>query len=380
MSSPATQSAAHSTTSPVPDVAAVTRARGRTRVLNLLGLLVVVGAAGWGTYWFTTGRYLQDTEDAYVKADSVTVSPKVGGYVEEVLVADNQLVKKGDPLVRLDNRQYQAITDKAAANVANLQAGLEQVEAQIAEQQAQLTQAQAQLQVAQLAADHAANEWNRYKPLVRTGASTAEQLAQLQNSRQQAAVQLRASQSAVQAAQARVTGSRAQAQAMQAQLKGAQADLRRDQLDLDDTVLRSTLDGKVGDRGVRIGQLVQPGTRLMSIVPVGQVYVTANFKETQVGHMQIGQSVRLRVDALPDQTFSGEIDSFSPGTGSEFALLPPENATGNFTKIVQRVPVRIRFTGQPLPSAVIPGLSVHAEVDTRTQGHAQGRSQDKQHG
>ena len=171
MSSPATQSAAHSTTSPVPDAVAVTRARGRTRVLNLLGLLVVVGAAGWGTYWFTTGRYLQDTEDAYVKADSVTVSPKVGGYVEEVLVADNQLVKKGDPLVRLDNRQYQAITDKAAANVANLQAGLEQVEAQIAEQQAQLTQAQAQLQVAQLAADHAANEWNRYKPLVRTGAS-----------------------------------------------------------------------------------------------------------------------------------------------------------------------------------------------------------------
>lgn len=352
----------------LPSTQVASRLGGRTRVLNLVGCLVLSALAGWVGYWYVTGRHLQETEDAYVKADSVTVAPKVGGYIEAVLVSDNQLVKKGDPLVRLDNRQYQAIIDKATASVANLQAGLSQMQAQIEQQEAKLAQTLAQQQVSRLAVQHARHEWSRYQPLARTGASTTEQLAQLDNTRQQAEAQLQANEAAVKAARSLVSGSRAQLQALQAQLAGARADLRHDQLDLEDTVLRSTLDGKVGDKGVRLGQLVQPGSRLMSIVPVQALYVVANFKETQIGHMQIGQPVRLRIDALPDQVFQGTVESFSPGTGSEFALLPPENATGNFTKVVQRVPVRIRFAAGELPGTVIPGLSVRAEVDTRVQG------------
>jgi len=355
-----------------PKVAAGLLQGRRGRVLILVGLVAAIGAVGWVSYWLTTGRFLENTEDAYVKADSVTISPKVGGYVEQVLVTDNQMVKKGDPLVRLDSRQYQAVSDKAAASVANLRAGLAQVRAQIVQQEAQLAQSQAQQQEEKLTAQHATEEWMRYQPLVRSGASTDEQLAQLNYSRKQALVQLRASDATVQAAEGRVAEGREQLQAMQAQLRGAEAQLRSNKLDLDDTTLRSTLDGQVGDRGVRPGQLVQPGTRLMSIVPVSHLYVVANFKETQVGGMRIGQPVRLRIDALPGQVLMGTVDSFSPGTGSEFALLPPENATGNFTKIVQRVPVRIRFVTQGLPPVVVPGLSVSAEVDTHGKGPRHG--------
>lgn len=345
---------------------------GRTRILILVAIVLGLGAAGAGTYWAVTGRFLVSTEDAYVQADSVTIAPKVGGYVDAVLVTDNQMVRKGDPLVHLDRVQYQAALDKAHADVGNLQAGQDRISAQILQQEAQLMQAEAQQKTASLALQYAAAEATRYRPLVSTGASTDEHLAQLENTRDQAQAQLRASEAAVKAAHGRLDESRAELAALKAQIDGAQAQLRRSQEDVDDTVLRSPLDGKVGDRGVRIGQLVQPGTRLMSIVPVAQLYVTANFKETQLGGMHIGQSVTLTVDALPDLHLAGTVESFAPGTGSEFALLPPENATGNFTKIVQRVPVRIRFATTDLPPAVLPGMSVHVEVDTRKESTRHG--------
>jgi len=333
----------------------------------LIGLLVLAGAVWFAFYWMHTGRFLETTEDAYVRADTVTIAPKVGGYVEAIMVQDNQMVHKGDPLVRLDQRQYQAVVDKAQADIANLHAQQERLHAQITQLEAQLMQARAQQEVAQLSMQHAASEWERFRPLAKSGASTDEQLARLENVRDQARVQLQANAAAVKAAQGRIGEARAQEVALKAQLAGAQALLRNDRQNVDDTFLRSPLDGKVGDRGVRVGQLVQPGTRLMSIVPVAHPYVVANFKETQIGLMRIGQPVALSVDALPDQTLRGTVESFSPGTGAEFALLPPENATGNFTKIVQRVPVRIRLERAALPVSLIPGMSVRVVVDTRTQ-------------
>lgn len=348
------------------------RRAGRTRVLNLIGVALPLAAIAWGIYWFSYSRFIEDTEDAYVKADNVTVSPKVGGYVEEVFVGDNQLVKKGDALVRLDRRQYQAVQDRATASIASLHADLDRIQALITQEEAQLAQTRAQQQVSRVAARHAEEELKRYAPLGSTGATTEEQLAQLKATRDQADAQLGAADASVKAAQGRLEESRAQLEGTRAQVKAAEADLRRSKLDLDDTVLRSTLDGRVGDRGVRVGQLVQPGTRMMTIVPVSDLYVVANFKETQLGRMRVGQPVRLRVDALPDLELRGHIESFAPGTGSEFALLPPENATGNFTKIVQRVPVRIRLEKTELPPTMVPGMSVRTEVDTRADGASHG--------
>jgi len=345
---------------------------GRTRVLIPLGLLLGVAALGFGGYWFVNGRFLVSTEDAYIQAESVAIAPKVGGYVDTVLVADNQMVKKGDVLVRLDHVQYLAALDKAHADIGNLHAGEDRIRAQIKQQEALLMQAEAQQKIAHLALQYATTESSRYRPLASSGASTDEHLAQLENTRDQAQVQLRVSDAAVKAASGRIEESKAELAAMNAQIEGAQAQGRRSQQDVDDTVLRSPIDGKVGDRGVRMGQLVQPGTRLMSIVPVTQLYVAANFKETQLGVMRVGQPATLTVDALPDVHLQGTIESFAPGTGSEFALLPPENATGNFTKIVQRIPVRIRFNTAEMPQSILPGMSVHVEVDTRTGAPSHG--------
>ena len=176
-----------------------------------------------------------------------------------------------------------------------------------------------------------------------------------------------ANTAAVNAAETQIAAITAQIAQARAQLEAADASARQAHLDLQDTVVRSALAGKVGDRSVRVGQYVQPGTRLLSVVPVQSTYLTANFKETQVGHMRVGQPVILHVDALPGTDLHGVVDSFAPGTGAQFALLPPENATGNFTKIVQRIPVRIRLeTGPETRSVLLPGLSVTADVDTRS--------------
>lgn len=337
---------------------------GRKRRILRMAFLVLIVFAGICAWWIVNGWYIEETDDAFIKADSVSISSKIGGYVEEVLVTDNQMVHEGVPLLRLDSRHSHAAIDKKLADIAKLEAGKAQVQAQIAQLEAQLKQADVQQQAASLAAQHAENEWARYQPLVKTGATTPQQLADRNNARQQAWAQLHALEAGVKAAQAKIVECHAQQQGYDAQLQGARADLQSSNLDLDDTVLQSKLDGKVGDLGVRVGQFIQAGSRLMSIVPTKSIYVIANFKETQVGRMRQNQPVRLYIDAFPGKTFAGHIESLAPSTGSEFALLPPENATGNFTKVVQRVPVRIRFDKQNMPSSVITGLSVRVEVDT----------------
>ena len=341
----------------------------RTRILLIAGAAILIGGAIWGLRWWTVGRFIQSTDDAYLQADSMTVAPKVNGYVAEVFVSDNQAVTAGQPLVRLDNRQYQAMFEQADAAIAARKADIERAEAELLQQQASIVQARAQVVGARAAEAHAIAEVKRYEPLIATGAESGEKLADLRNAKDQASATLAANIAALQAAERQPATTRAQIDQARAQLQSAQASSRNSQLDLGDTIVRSALAGRVGDRTVRVGQFVQPGTRLMTIVPVQEVYLTANFKETQIGRMRAGQPATIRVDALPGEELHGTVASFSPGTGAQFALLPAENATGNFTKIVQRVPVRIHIDASKQTRALLlPGLSVTVHVDTRGEG------------
>jgi membrane fusion protein (multidrug efflux system) len=349
--------------------ASSSRRKNAGRFLLPVGvLLLVVGVVALG-YWWLVGRFVQSTDDAYLQADSVTVAPKVSGYVTDVYVGDNATVKAGDPLVRLDGRQYQAALDQAQATIDARKADIQRAQAGIQQQRAAIEQARAQLQVAQISSRHAEDEVHRYTPLAKTGAESGDQLSVLISTRDQARASLAADTAALDQAQARMADLDAQIAQAHAQLEAAQASARQAHLDLQDTLVRSSLAGRVGDRTVRVGQYAQPGTRMMTIVPVQNVYLTANFKETQIGRMRAGQRASVRVDALSGTELHGVVESFSPGTGSQFALLPPENATGNFTKIVQRVPVRIRLdTDAQTRALLLPGLSVTVDVDTRTSG------------
>jgi multidrug resistance efflux pump len=362
-----------STTAGAPgrDVAGQAGAAGKSGsrrwVLLGLGLAALVAAAVWLGQWWFVGRFIESTDDAYLQADSVTVAPKVSGYVTDVYVADNQAVKAGDPLVRLDVRPYRVALEQASATVDARNADIQHAEAQLAQQRANIAQTQAQQEVARVSLRHAQDEVARYTPLAATGAETAERLTELQSTRDQAQATLAADSAAVEAARSQIGALTAALAQARAQLEAARASAAQSQLDLDNTVVKSALAGRVGDRTVRVGQYVQPGTRMLTVVPVQQTYLTANFKETQIGRMRVGQPVELTVDALSGHTLHGVVDSFAPGTGAQFALLPPENATGNFTKIVQRVPVRIRLeTGPQTRDVLLPGMSVTVDVDTRS--------------
>jgi membrane fusion protein (multidrug efflux system) len=332
-----------------------------------VGLVLLVLAILFGTRYWLDGRFLEDTDDAYLKADAVVIAPKVSGYVTQVLVTDNKIVKAGQPLVTLDVRQYQATLDTAHANIDTRRADISKAQAQDAQLAAALAQARAQRTSAAVAAAHASDEVQRYAPLAASGADSPEHIEQLKTTQRQARASLAQADAAVRAAQQQIVGNRAVIEQARAQLDAAQASNRQAQIDVQDAKVASAIDGRVGDKTVQLGQLAQPGMRLMSVVPTQAIYLVANFKETQVGRMRPGQPATIRVDALSGVKLRGHVESFSPGTGAQFALLQPENATGNFTKIVQRVPVRIAVeANQHTRQLLVPGLSVKVEVDTHS--------------
>ncbi|MES2184042.1 MAG: HlyD family secretion protein [Pseudomonadota bacterium] len=333
--------------------------------LAILAVVVLVAGAIWFVHYWRHGRFEQKTNDAYLQADQVSIASKVPGYVEQVLVTDNQQVQPGQPLVRIDERDVRAKFEQAQAQVDQGLANIAQVDAQLHQQQAQIALATAQYDGAVQAAKHAQEEVDRYAPLTAQGAQTAEQLDRMKETRDNAVAQVAAARAQRENA-VRQTGTlRAQTAVARAQIEQAQAQVRQSQADLGSTVVRSSIAGRVGDRTVRVGQYVQPGTRMMSVVPVDDVYLVANFKETQIGLMRAGQPATIEVDALSGSALHGTVESFSPGTGAQFALLPPQNATGNFTKVVQRVPVRIHIDAGPEARRVlVPGLSVTVTVDT----------------
>jgi len=352
----------------------------RVRIILLLVLTAaVIGGVLWYVRYESVGKFMQGTDDAYVQADAVTVSPKVSGYVDKVFVAENQTVKAGDPLIQIDARDYRAQAAQVEAQIDVARANAEGVRAQIREQQAAIAKAQSDLAAARSDAAFAHSEVARYQPLAASGAETRERLSQLQNQARQADAQVAAAGAALTSAQRRVGTLQAQVQQAQAQGQAGRAQLAAANVNLGATVLRASIDGRVGDKTVRVGQFVQAGTRLMSVVPVTQLYVEANFKETQLGLMRVGQPVTLEVDALPGVEIHGHVESVSPGTGAQFSLLPPQNATGNFTKIVQRVPVRIAIdAGQETRALLVPGMSADVTVDTRSAKGSVQRIRDEQ--
>lgn len=331
---------------------------------GVLLLVVIVGLIGFER-WYSHGRYVEDTDDAYLKADSVIVATQVAGTVEKVLVADNESVRAGQPLVELDSRANHARVRQAQGVANQGRAQAEVYAAQIREQEAAIAQGAAQLAQAEVQVRYAASEVERYEPLAATGAEPKERLVSLISNRDQAEAQLHQAEAALKQARVRIATLRAEIAVAQAQVQSAEAEEAQAQIDVDSAVIRASIDGRVGDRTVRVGQQAQVGTTFMTLVPDQHLYIVANFKETQVGRMRIGQPVSIRVDALSGQTLDGEVESFAPGTGSEFALLPSSNATGNFTKVVQRIPVRIRVKADPDAHRVlVEGMSVTVAVDT----------------
>jgi membrane fusion protein (multidrug efflux system) len=335
-------------------------------LLIAASLLGLAGSGWFGWRYWTTGRFEVSTDDAYVQADSTTVAPKVSGYLSAVLVQDNQRVMAGQVLARIDDRDFRAALDQARANVAASQANLEHTKAVLETQRAVIEGARAAVAVDVANQTFAEQDDQRYARLVAAGAASI-QAAQQASSRN---IALRASIShdnaAINAAVKQVDQLKADLAQAGAALLRDQANLRQAQLNLSYTDIVAAVDGVAGNRTLRVGQYVQAGTQLMSIVPLQSAYVVANFKETQLTHVQSGQPVEIKVDMYPGTRAHGHVDSLSPASGQEFALLPPDNATGNFTKIVQRIPVKIILDpGSPLRSELRPGMSVVPTIMTK---------------
>ncbi|WP_158913131.1 HlyD family secretion protein [Caulobacter sp. S45] len=343
------------------------------RIVLLGAAAVVVEAAVvFGAQWWAHGRFVQSTNDAYLRADQVAVAPKVQGYVEKVFVVDNQPVQAGQPLVQIDANTYRAALDQQAATVDARKADIVAADRQIDQQAATVDQRRAQLSGSTATTSYATGEAHRFETLSAQGVETQARAAQAVNQRDQALASQRADTAAVKAAERQIATLKAQAGQSRAQLENATAQLQSAQINLGDAMIRAGISGRVGDKTVQVGQYVQPGTRLMSLVPVKAIYLVANFKETQIGRMRIGQPAKVKIDAFGDRAIDATVESFSPGTGAQFALLPPENATGNFTKIVQRVPVRLRLhPPDDMHDRLLSGLSAAVSVDTSASPQSQ---------
>jgi membrane fusion protein (multidrug efflux system) len=346
--------------------------------LTIIAFVVLVLLLGWLVRWLLIGRYLQETNNAYLKADAVAVAPRISGYVTEVFVKDNQWVKAGQVLLQIDPRTYQAQLEQAEAAIAVRQSDIAAAQANVQGSGAQLAQARSQVVAAQASLTLAKGEVARFTPLAASGADTPEHLESLKHDLQRAQAQYDAALAQVKGAESQTSASEAQLGQAQAGLKQAQADADAARLVANDTRLTARIDGRIGNKTVQIGQFIAAGTRTMTVMPVEDLYLEANFKETQMGLMRPGQPVAIEADALSGVKLHGTVESISPGTGSQFALLPPENATGNFTKVVQRVPVRIRIdAGVEARKVLVPGMSVEVTVDTRSAKDSKTRAADE---
>jgi membrane fusion protein, multidrug efflux system len=354
---------------PVLDAADQAKSRRPTaKVFALaLGVLLLLGAGSWyGHYWWTVGRFLVSTDDAYVGAKNATLSAKIMGYVSEVLVADNAHVHEGDIIARIDDGDYQLAVQTALDNIATQQATVERIGKQITAQEAAVDQAKAQLTSSQAAATRADLELKRQQDLAARNIASRQTLEQAQATRDQANASVQSAQAAVEAAQATVDVLKAQQVEASRSLNQLQTAKAKAERDLSFTVIRAPFDGVVGNRAMQVGDLVQPGQRLASLVPLDAIYIDANFKETQLANLHPGQPVDIAVDAFSDRKLKGRVVSVAPASGSVFSLLPPDNATGNFTKIVQRLPVRIAVPAAVAEQGMLrPGMSVVVSVDTK---------------
>jgi membrane fusion protein (multidrug efflux system) len=339
----------------------------RRRIILGTGLIIVLAAAGWyGEHWWTVGRFRVSTDDAYVYAHNTTLAAKVPGYVAEIRVADNARVHAGDVIASIDDGDYRLAVDQARDKVASQEATIARIGRQVDASRAAVDQAKAQLASVEAGMVRADLELARQQTLASRDFASRQALETAQANRDQARAAVTGGKAGLEAAQANVEVTRAQEQEAQRALAELRTLLAKAERDLRFTQIRAPIDGVIGNRAIQVGDYVQTGQRLASLVPLDEIYIDANFKETQLAHLRPGQKVAISVDALPDQSLEGTVDSLAPASGAVFSLLPPDNATGNFTKIVQRLPVRVRVPTDVAAQGLLrPGMSVVVSVNTK---------------
>ncbi len=334
-------------------------------VRGVVLVAAVAAAVLWARHWYQTGRWQEATDNAYVRADIAALTPRIAGEIIEVAVRDNQSVKRGDVLVRIDARDYEAKLANARARVAEAEAALVTNERQQAMQAAMVDEARAGLLSAEAERGRIRKDYARADALVREGVATQARLDTATAAQSAANAAVTRGSAGVKAASTQVDTVVAQRASLEAQGEAARAALRLAELDLEATTIRAPADGLIGNLSAKLGERVAPGQRLLSLVSPA-VWVEANFKETQLTRVVAGQTAQVEVDAFPDQPLTAMVESVAPASGAEFALLPPDNATGNFTKIVQRVPVKLALQLPPeLAGKLRAGMSVEAVIDTK---------------
>lgn len=343
----------------------------RSFLLPVIGLGLLAGAAWYGYHYWTVGRFMISTDDAYIQVDMASVAPKITGYVEHVAATENEHVKAGDPLVTIDAGDYRIALEEARAKITTEEKTLDRIDAQVEAAKASLKQAEAQKAAAQAAADNASRTRDRARRLVATKVGTQAQLDDAETAVEQADANLSGAEAQIAAANANIGVLKAQYEEAKSSIRSLELARDKAARDLSFTVLRAPYDGVVGNLSVKEGDLVSPGQKLAAVVPMNKLYITANFKETQLAHMAPGETVHVEVDAMDGGGFDGTLSSLAPASGALFSLLPPENATGNFTKVVQRIPVRIDIPADVLAKGKLrAGLSVVVDVDSRTAPRA----------
>jgi membrane fusion protein (multidrug efflux system) len=349
------------------------RTAGKRLMLLVAAIAIVASAVAFGMHWWNVGRFVEATDDAYVGGDVTVVGPKVAGYITELKVTDNQRVHAGDLLIKIDDRDYIAALHKAEGAIAAQEALLANLDATEQLQQAVIGQARAGIDVATAETVRSRDDQKRYQTLSSNLAVSLQTFQRADATYKTAQANAVRAQASMLASQRQLNVIDTQKQQARAALTQALADRDLARLNVGYTELRAPVDGVIGNRRARVGAYAAAGTQLLSVVPSEGLWVDANFKEDQLRLMQPGQAVTIEADVLPGQVFHGHLDSLAPATGAQFSVLPPENATGNFTKIVQRVPVRVYLDGADGHLGKLrPGLSVVARVDTRT--HAEARS------
>jgi len=338
----------------------------KTIRLIVMGLIAVGILIGVGVWWLDRSAFVT-TDNAYVAAENVSVTPQIEGHVSEVLVVDNQSVEAGQVLVRLDPADARARFDQAQGAAAAANAAVRNVDDRERLEQALILERAASVTSAEAAAERAKLDLDRYGRLADKGWVSDQRLQETRAGALQSSAAVTQAKAALEAEKREAESLGSNRSENLAKAQQALAALDKARIDLERTVIRAPIRGVVGARAVRPGQFVKPGGAMMAIVPLGETYVLANFKETQVARLRIGQAVEVRADAFGKEAIKGRVESFAPATGAEFALIPVENAVGNFTKITQRLPVRIKLDQAGVAGGLRPGLSVRVKVDVKTQ-------------
>lgn len=343
---------------------------------HLLVSAILAGGCGFGWHWFSTWRYIEKTDNAYIRSEITQISSKVAGYVMAVPAGDNIAVAAGDVLVRIEEDEYRIRLDNAGKKLEERQASLRVAQTRSILQQSRIDACAAQLSAAEAEQDKRGSELRRFSSIHSSGIVSEQEYEAVVAAEKRARAETANARANLESARKELLVFQAEEKRLEAELRQQREELKLPARELGDTVIRSPVAGVVGNRRVRPGQYVRPGMLLMAVIPRDDLWVEANFKEVQLGRMHEGQAVTIEVDTFPGLLLTGRVESLAPASGAEFSLIPPENATGNFTKIVQRVPVKIRFNAaQPMLRNLRPGMSVVVKLDTRPRRWTKGNGQ-----